>query len=317
MDQLFTLLTMRPARSDNLGMLGFGAQPGDISIAANHKAVHVPAGASKRIFWKCNLSGLLNNPKWIPLYALSGMGLQVIFTLAPVAETLIKKVGLVDYSQSYRLTDVKSLGSMMLLSDEIQDSFNSSLLSGTALRIPIKKLSSFWSYLSNTAAASVFDIPISRNFTRLASLYCSFVQEHPDGTGELNIANQFYVDPLSSESLTVSLHLGTKALYDVPVVGFKECWHRLLSTIGIQGSLSHASGIRYADYSTNSFAVAADCKQIPHLASSGINLSNTSVIFLKFAGFGTTTASLPSRAHIILQHDCIIECLDTSVSIYE
>ena len=63
MNQLFTLLTMSPAKRDNLAMLGFGAQPGDISIAANHKAVHIPAGATKRIFWKVNLSGLLNNPK--------------------------------------------------------------------------------------------------------------------------------------------------------------------------------------------------------------------------------------------------------------
>ena len=97
--------------------------------------------------------------------------------------------------------------------------------------------------------------------------------------------------------------------------GLKQ--YRLLSALGMSGSLAHSTGVTFADYSTNSMAIGIECEKIAHLASSGENLSNTSVIQLKIAGFGTQAADLPSRCHLVAQHDCVISIRDTTVEIFE
>ena len=90
-----------------------------------------------------------------------------------------------------------------------------------------------------------------------------------------------------------------------------------MNAIGISGSLSHSTGITYADYATNSYAIAVDTEKIAHLASSGENLSNTSVIQLKISGLGSLASHLPSRAHLIAQVDSIVEIRDTTIELFE
>ena len=207
---------------------------------------------------------------------------------------------------------------MQTISDELMESFQSQLLSGTALRIPIKKLESIVSYIPSGVTSGKFDVAMSRNYTRLASLWASFAQEHPaDGSGKAKDCNTFYTHAGSAETLSYNLQLGTRKAFDNDSVGFGEAWWRLLNCVGISGSLAHATGITYADYSTNSFVLASDEERIAHLASSGTNLSNTSTIFLKVAGFGTQAAHLPSKCFLIAQYDAVVEIRDTTCEIFE
>jgi len=111
--------------------------------------------------------------------------------------------------------------------------------------------------------------------------------------------------------------MGTRRVPDNNVVGFGESWMRLLNCVGIGNSLSHATGITYADYATNSFALAVDTEKISHLASTGENLSGTSTVFLNMSGFGTTAAHLPSRCHLVAQYDAVIEIRDSTTEIFE
>jgi hypothetical protein len=172
-----------------------------------------------------------------------------------------------------------------------------------------------WSYLPGNVG-NKFDIPMSRAYTRLCTLWASFTQEVP-ADGKLKICNNFYTHTASAETMSYSLQMGTRRIPDNDAVSFSEHWWRFLNAIGIAGSLSHGSGISYADYNTNSYAIAVDTEKIAHLASSGENLSNTSVIQLKIAGFGTLPAHLPSRAHLIAQYDSVVEIRDTAVEISE
>ena len=111
--------------------------------------------------------------------------------------------------------------------------------------------------------------------------------------------------------------MGTQRIPDNDSVGFGESWIRLLQAVGISGSLSHSTGITFADYATSSFALAVDTEKISNLASSGVNLSNTSTIFLKIQGFGTQATELPSRCHLIAQTDAIVEVRDTTCELFE
>ena len=321
-NELFTRLTMSPQKKINMAQVGFGTQIAlaepDWSSASNHNAGTVPAATTKRIHWKCNLSGILSQHRWIPLYSLSGMGLVCNFYLAPKTESMILSDSGVTYSQDFTLTDVKAHATLQTIDDNLMESFQGQLLNGTALRIPIKKIESIYSYVPNSVTSGKFDVPMSRAYTRLCSLFCSFVQEPPaDGSGKAKLCNTFYTHTASAETLSYSLQLGTRRVPDNDVVGFGESWHRLLNAVGIGGSLSHATGITYGDYATSSYAICCDTEKISHLASTGENLSATSTIFLKLAGFGTQASHLPSRAHLIAQTDAVVEIRDSTVELFE
>jgi hypothetical protein len=315
--EFLTRLTMSPQKKLNLAQMGFGTQvptaEPDWSAAQNHDAGVVAAGTTKRIMWKANLSGLLSQHRWIPLYATTG--LTVSFFLAPGSESCIKSHGGINYAQDYTLSDVKAHCAMQTIDDTLSESLQGQLLQGTALRIPFKKLESMWSYIPQ-GIPSKFTIPMNRSYTRLCSLFASFVQE-PAAEGKAKLCNQFFVNTASAETLQYNLQIGSQKLYDNDPVGFAESWMRLLDGVGIGNSLSHATGITYADYATNSFGIVADLEKISHLASTGANLSGTSTVLLQVSGFGTTAAHLPSRCHLMASYDAVLEVRDTTVEIFE
>ncbi len=166
--------------------------------------------------------------------------------------------------------------------------------------------------------ASKFDVPMARAYTRLCTLFASFAQEPPAvGSGKAKLCSSFYTHTGSAEIMSYSLQLGTRRIPDNDAAGFYEHWFRLLSAVGIGNSLSHATGITYADYATSSYAIAVDTEQLNNLASSGENLSNTSTILLKMSGFGTLAAHLPSRCHLIAETQACIDIRDTTVELFE
>jgi hypothetical protein len=317
---LFTRLTMNPQKKVNLAQLGFGTQISGTAphwdAAQNHAAAQVTgaAGTSKRIFWKLNLSALFSQHRWLPLYALSGRGIEVNMFLAPFADSLVPGSG---NTMKYELQDVQAKCSRCTLDDSLQDSFNQQLISGSALRIPLKKIESIMSYIPASATSHNFDVALSRNYTRLAQLYATFFHGEPSGTNML--CDKFYVPPgaATKENLAWSLQLGTTRLPDNDSVGLSESWWRTLNCVGIAGSLAHTTGITQEDYETNSFCISVDCEKISHLASSGMNLSNTSTVFLKLKDFGSTSTDLCSRAQIITVFDSILEIMDTQAEIFE
>jgi hypothetical protein len=234
-----------------------------------------------------------------------------------VNDSLIKSHGGVTYSQSYLLKDCRALSSVVTLDSDLQESFNAALLGGTALRYQTKTIEPVWSYLANSSVSGNFDVPCSRNYTRLSSIFATFCKEPPaDGSGKAKLCNTFYVHPGSEETLQYSLQLGTKRIPDNDSIGFSEAWWRLLNCVGISGSLAHSTGITYADYASSSFCIGISCEKLPHLASTGENLSNTSTIFLRIKGWGTTAADLPSRCLLIPEYDQILEIRDTTVELF-
>ena len=222
------------------------------------------------------------------------------------------------YSDVFRLTDVKAHVDMCTIADELMSSFQGQLLQGNPIRIPIKKIESQYSFISNNVTSGKFSVPMTRNYTRLATLFYSFAQEPPADNGtKLKLCNSFYTHTDSAETLAYNLQVGARRMPDNDSVGFGESWYRLLNAVGISGSLSHATGITFADYATNSYALAVDLEKIQNLASTGENVSNIGSITLNISGFGTTAAHLPSRCHQVAVLDAVLELRDTSVEIFE
>ena len=122
----------------------------------------------------------------------------------------------------YELQDVQAKCSMCTLDDSLQESFNSQLLQGSALRIPLKKMESIMSYIPASATSHNFDVPMSRSYTRLAQLYATFFHGTVSPTNMLT--DKFYVPPgaHTAEHISWSLQMGTKRLPDNDSVGLSE-----------------------------------------------------------------------------------------------
>jgi hypothetical protein len=58
-------------------------------------------------------------------------------------------------------------------------------------------------------------------------------------------------------------------------------------------------------------------EKIAHLASTGENISNVSQVVLRVSGFGDQASELPSRCHLVAQHDVIVEVRDTQVELWD
>jgi hypothetical protein len=128
---------------------------------------------------------------------------------------------------------MKAHASMCTVSDDLVESFQGQLLSGSALRTPIKKTDNIYSYIPSNVISGKFDIPMSRAYTRLSGLWASFVKEpltDAKGTvGKELVCNNFYVHHDAVETLSYSLQLGTKRIPDNDSVGFSEIVWRLMN----------------------------------------------------------------------------------------
>jgi len=180
--QIMTTMSASPAKKMDMGQLGFGTAAATVNgsyfLADQHDAQTIPASGSKRVHMKFDLSGLFSQHRWIPLYALGGQGLQIQWTLAPAVQAMIISNAGTTYSQNYTLSDIKLPAMMKSLSGELQESYTAALLNATSLKMPIKSWEVLTNYLPADSAGS-FDIAMSKNYTRMASLFCCWNQLDP------------------------------------------------------------------------------------------------------------------------------------------
>ena len=312
--------------------IGFGTEPLPSTHASffspgQHlplKLAHEPGNNNantKRVHMKFNLSGLFSQHRWIYLGALGGSGLQIQLTLSDPTDSLITRTTLnstnTDYSTSYTLSDIKILADLCTLNDDLQASFNSALLSGQELRIPIKSWETVVNYLPSTSAGS-FDVPISKNYTRLASMFAIFNKAMDAQKSGLNKhVNSGYFPTTHAEDFEYYLQLGSKRVPDHSVRGVSEAWYRLQRVLGIEGSLAHTSSVSMEAYKSTRHMIGIENEKLPMLMATGENLSTGQTIFLKVKGMGSTETDVPTKCTICMHFEKIISVQDTITEVYD
>ena len=315
-------LSMSPQKRLDQGHLGFGTQgaTGDNSYfnTSNHDARTIAAGGSKRIYMKFDLSGVFSQSKWLPLFALGGQSCRIQLSVAPGAQSMILSDSGVTYSSQFTLSDIRLLADFCSLSGELQESYNSALLSGTALKIPIKSWECMTSYLAADNGGS-FDVAISKNYTRLATLFSVFNQNPPadNGTKTKIVNTSYFPGGAAIENLQYALHLGSRRIPDNDVRGTGEAWYRLQNCLGLYNSLAHSTNVDQDAYTSTAHCLGIDCERMPMVSASGENLSTGQTIFLKVKGMvGATSADIPRRATVCAHFESIISISDTVVDLY-
>lgn len=314
-------LSMSPQKRLDQGHIGFGTTAatanGSYFLSGQHDARTIAHAQSKRVYMKFDLSGLFSQAKWIPLFALGGQGLQIQLSLAPAAQAVILSHASTSYSHEYNLTDIRLLASMCSLNGELQESFNAALLNGTSLKLPIRSWECLVNYLSADSAGS-FDIAISKNYTRLSSLFAVFNKNPPsdDGTKVKLVNTSYFPGGAAIENMSYALHLGSRRIPDNDVRGTSESWFRLQNAVGLYNSLAHATSVDQDSYTSDTFALGIDCERLPMVSASGENLSTGQTIFLKIKGMGSTSADVPRRATVCAHFESVISITDTVVDVY-
>ena len=328
---IMTKLSMSPGKMMDMDQLGFGtvhpATNPNHFLAGQHDARTIPRKHgnnvnSKRVYMKFDLSGVFSSGKMLPLFSLGGLGLQISLTLAPAAEAVIlshtENTTTTNYSSDYALTDIRLLADMVSLSGQLQEEYNAALLNGTTLKIPIKTWETIVNYLPSDSSGS-FDLALSKNYTRLATLFAVFNQNPPgdNGTKAKIVNTNYFPGGAAIEGLQYALHLGSHRIPDNDVRGSKEAWFRLLGALGLRDSLAHSTSVDEDSYNSNHFAIGVDVEKLPMVMASGENLSTGQTIFLKVKGMGTSSSDVPRRATICAHFEKIISIADTVVDTFE
>jgi hypothetical protein len=318
--EIMQKLSMSPQKKMDEGQLGFGTAAATVNgsyfLADQHDAQTIAASGSKRVYMKFDLSGLLSQPKWLFLGALGGQGLQLQLTLAPANQAMIIHDGTTQFSEGYTLSDIRLLVDMCSLSGELQESYNAALLNGTSLKIPIKSWEVLTNYLSGDSGGS-FDVAISKNYTRLATLFAVFNQNPPsDNHGKAKIVNTNYFPTASSEDFTYHLAMGSRRVPDNDVRGTSESWYRLQGALGLYNSLAHSTSVDAASYKSDCYCLGIDVEKLPMVSSSGENLSGGQTVFLKIKGMGSDSTTVPRQARIFAHFESVISIQDTVVDIF-
>jgi hypothetical protein len=166
-------------------------------------------------------------------------------------------------------------------------------------------------------SAGSFDIAISKNYTRLATLFAFFNQNPPaDNSGKAKIVNTNYFPTAQSEDFAYHLALGSRRIPDNDVRGTSESWYRLQGALGLYNSLAHSTSVDAASYKSDCFGLGVCCEKMPMVSASGENLSTGQTIFLKVKGMGTQASDVPRRATICCHFESVISISDSVVDLF-
>jgi hypothetical protein len=272
-------------KKENTEQLGFGGDP-------------MPANGHRNILMMPKISGLCNQPLWLPGFALGAAGAVLELHLADGNEVFQSGVG---ENIEYALSDCRVLADVYTLSNELHDTFSKHILSGRSLVFPIKTIVSTQFQLQ--AATPSFTLSIQRAYSRLNSC---FVLMHATPTATLRDVNNFIIsgDP---ELVNARLTCGSKQFPDGhPIQGSAQFFLRVLQTLGIVHSGSHTIEMTRDHFHTTHFCTAFDLERVPSSSGSGLNASRGEAITLEFKGLGNTH----QRAHVFCHADLIMELGD-------
>ena len=129
---IMSKFSMDPQKKMDSAALGFGtaSTTNSLFLAGSHEAEKIPAGSSKRVYMKFDISGILSQHRYIPLFALGGQGLQIQLSLAPADQAMIISDSGTTFSQSYTLSDIRLLADMITLDRSLSESYSAALLKG-------------------------------------------------------------------------------------------------------------------------------------------------------------------------------------------
>jgi hypothetical protein len=327
--QMFEMLTSGHNR-DNDDIEGFGYRSDSVQPGVAHSATTLPGiaggGASQTVGFKI-LSGIFNQSKMLPL---KYMPITIEFELVSDANDPIVTPGVdsvfttTNTSNDWQIENVQLKCDVCTLDNALQNNYDSHLLSGKNLPI------NYNTYITQSQAISGQDVSVnvSRAITRLKSLFISFYKTPGTATAiDKDWLN--FVHPMDNSTglaynsgyeLEYQVQIGSKLYPEYPVRSVSESFAQLKKCLGILGSNFHSVSISPLQYRTDHHVIGVDTEKALQAGFTGLNTrqGDLMTIKVKAQNKSTLTASLmPDTMFVCLHADCILECSDAGVQIFD
>ena len=133
--------------------------------------------------------------------------------------------------------------------------------------------------------------------------------------------NNFYLDPLSTETIRSFISVNNKRQPDFDTIGAVQHFRRLLAGMGTLPSTVHAADISDAAYGCvagtagTSHIHCHDLEVVPGTSHSGANVTTGGLVSLHLLSAGSAGAS-PSRVYTVARYDAVLELKNTGAFVY-
>ena len=188
------------------------------------------AGHSVRFVHRPFALDIGNQFRNIPMQLLGAGGLVFKFELADAAAPL-NATG--DNSTQWHISDVRVQASTITVNSALSEAYSAHVLSGKSLLLPMKTFTCTAQALPDS---SDFDVSISRNFTRLCTVFVNFNKAESATDKDVNT---FYspVTSTGEDNFESFLQIGAKRWSDGPRIGSAQHYYHMLGALGYANSI--------------------------------------------------------------------------------
>ena len=226
--------------------MGFGLASSSEN-GADHLARTVAAnGGEQRVVWRPLNSGILNCGKLFPGMLLGASGLKITLEI-PAASEIARNHA--NDSQTFSYKDLICHVDSLQLEESISSQYANMLLSGRSIMIPYQTWDNTLQHLTVQTGSQTCNV--SKNFTRLATVFASLAQEEPTVTDDLagvqgKLQNQFYLCDQTTANGDVESYItiNNKRMPDFNTIGCQMHLKRLLSAMGTYSSVARGIWMR-------------------------------------------------------------------------
>ena len=233
-------------------------------------------------------------------------------------------------SQQFNLQNVRILCDVVSVDGAVEEELSRVLLAGGALPLHLSSYSTTMHNLAlNPAPNQSWSVTVSRAFSRIKSVFCTFDSDGAHGTirtesnsflnwhGKNNYntyGGQIQYQPDFAEGWRFHMTSGSLIFPDLPMSSVGEAWYQLGKVLGMHSSLDGTS-IPPSEWLASSFMIALDMEKAStapgsgSAAFTGLSTRNAGdTIRLAFDNVEPRDAdSTPQRMYVTLHHDLVLE----------
>ena len=325
--------TLKPKeQKQNDNVEGFGYNAGTMDTH-NRNTMPGIAPNSYRTVSMNILSGVLNQPKFLPLRYMSG-GLSFEFELCSDILDPIAKIGdaavggtspftAADTSQLWEIENCQIKADVLTLDNSLENSYHEHIMSGKPLPI------NYNTFITSNQAVSGTNVSISvsRAVTRLKGMFITlYKNSHTDTYEPFNKEWAAGYHPMlggggsynSAKEIEYQIQLGAKLYPEYPVRSVAEAFAQLRKTVGLNYG-HHAIDLTAEQYNHHKFIIGVDMEKISEMGFTGENTMNGQLMVVKYKalGGGLQTGHMPDQINLFLNSDQIMEIKDVGVTVLD
>ena len=339
--EMFSIMTASDSRS-NVNAEAFG-KSWDIRDDFNTTltAASFPGiigGQSQTVLFK-PLSGLLNQPKYLPIrYCPITIELELVndATVPIVSYLGGSEFTAANTSLLWQIQNVQVKCDLCTLDNALDNSYAEHLLSGKALPVNyntyVSQIQSTQGSSNNGVIIGQKDIRhnVTRSLSRLKSVFVSFDHAVPSEDAYVGRKewNDFY-SPMhayaggannqfnSKGEFEFQLQLGSKLYPEYPIRSHAEAYYQLRKTLGVQSSSLHNFDIDSHEYRNWKFVLGTDMEKVLEAGFTGANTRAGDILNVSFKHNDTVDTNYATSMHIVLHSDNIVEIRDSGVTVFD